>query len=85
MFKWPPANSTFRADYEKAVGINNKEKRKAVVAKMQKEEFEKGGYIIPFFNNFADAFSTKLKGVDTGPSQLNMGYFGHGFKGWNLA
>ena len=83
--KWPPANSTFRADYEKAVGINNKEKRKAVVAKMQKEEFEKGGYIIPFFNNFADAYSTKLQGVDNGPSQLNMGYFGHGFKGWNLA
>ena len=52
---------------------------------MQKEEFEKGGYIIPFFNNFADAYSTKLNGVDTGPSQLNMGYYGHGFKGWYLA
>jgi peptide/nickel transport system substrate-binding protein len=83
--KWPAPGTTFRADYEKAVGTNNKAKRKEIVARMQKEEFEKGGYIIPFFNNFADAFSTKLKGVDTSPSQLNMGYFGHGFKGWYLA
>jgi len=54
------------------------------VAKMQKEEFEKGAYIIPFFNNFADAYSSKVKGVVVRPSQLNMDYYAHGFKNISL-
>jgi len=78
--KFPPADSSFRADYLKAAGTANAKKRRAIVAKMQKEEFEKGGYIIPFFNNFADAYSTKVKGVVARPSQLNMDYYAHGFK-----
>jgi len=83
--KWPPAGSSFRSNFEKATGTINPAKRKALVAAMQKEEFETGGYIIPFFANFADAYSSKLQGVSTAPSQLNLAYFGHGFKYFNLA
>ena len=64
----------------KAAGTANAKKRREIVAKMQKEEFDKGGYIIPFFNNFADAYSSKIKGVVARPSQLNMDYYAHGFK-----
>ncbi|MFM9120584.1 MAG: hypothetical protein ACKOQT_09730, partial [Acidimicrobiaceae bacterium] len=78
--KFPPADSSFRADYLKAAATANAKKRREIVAKMQKEEFEKGGYIIPFFNNFADAYSSKIKGVVARPSQLNMDYYAHGFK-----
>ncbi len=78
--KFPPSDSSFRADYLKAAGTANAKKRREIVAKMQKEEFEKGGYIIPFFNNFADAYSSKVKGVVVRPSQLNMDYYAHGFK-----
>jgi peptide/nickel transport system substrate-binding protein len=83
--KFPPAGSTFHADYEKASGTVNAVKRRTIVAKMQKEEFEKGAYIIPFFNNFADAYSKKVQGVVVRPAQLNMDYYGHGFKYISLA
>lgn len=82
--KFPPADSSFRADYLKAAGTANAKKRREIVAKMQKEEFEKGAYIIPFFNNFADAYSSKVKGVVVRPSQLNMDYYAHGFKNISL-
>ena len=78
--KFPPADSTFRADYVQATGTSNAKKRREIVARMQKEEFEKGAYIIPFFNNFADAYSAKVQGVVVRQSQLNMDYYGHGFK-----
>ena len=68
-----------------AAGTANAKKRREIVAKMQKEEFENGAYIIPFFNNFADAYSSKIKGVVVRPSQLNMDYYGHGFKYLSLA
>jgi hypothetical protein len=47
---------------------------------MQKLEFEEGGYIIPFFNNFADAYVSKMQGVVNRPGQLNLDYYGRGFK-----
>lgn len=83
--KFPPANSKFRKDYELASGTINAKKRREIIARMQKEEFEKGGYIIPFFNNFADAYSTKVVGVVKRPAQLNMDYYAHGFKYISLA
>ncbi len=83
--KFPPAGSTFRKDYELASGTVNAKKRREIVARMQKEEYEKGAYIIPFFNNFADAYSTKVQGVVVRPAQLNMDYYQHGFKYISLA
>jgi peptide/nickel transport system substrate-binding protein len=83
--KWPPSNSTFRADHKTASGTVNPAKRKAIVARMQKEEWEKGTYIIPYFKVFADAFTKKLNGVEQRPSQLNLDYYGHGFKNFWLA
>jgi hypothetical protein len=52
---------------------------------MQKMEFEEGGYIIPVFNNFGDAYNTKLQGVVDRPGQLNLDYYGHGFKNFWFA
>jgi len=83
--KWPPSNSTFRADHKTASGTVNPAKRKAIVARMQKEEWEKGTYIIPYFKVFADAFTKKLNGVVERPSQLNLDYYGHGYKNFWLA
>ena len=78
--KFPPADSSFRADFVKAIGTVNPKKRREISAKMQKEEFEKGAYIIPFFNNFLDVYSTKVKGISNTPAATNMNYFSHGFK-----
>jgi hypothetical protein len=51
-----------------------------MVAKMQKEEHERGGYIIPYFVNAADSFSTKVKGVNKRNSALPLDYYGMHFK-----
>lgn len=83
--KFPPAGSQYRSLYEQAVATLNPTKRRAIVSKMQKEEFETGGYIIPFFNNFADAFTIRLQGVVGRPGQLNLDYYGHGFKNFWFA
>jgi peptide/nickel transport system substrate-binding protein len=82
---WPPAGSSFREDHKTAAGTVNPAKRRAIVARMQKEEWEKGTYIIPYFKVFADSFTKKLNGVEQRPSQLNMDYWGHGFKNFWLA
>lgn len=83
--KWPPAGSKFRELYVQATGTVKGAKRRALVAQMQKEEWEKGTYIIPYFKVFADAFTKKLNGVVERPSQLNLDYYGHGYKNFWLA
>lgn len=71
--------------YFQAAGEKNAAKRKEIIAKMQKIEFEEGAYIIPVFNNFGDAYNTKLQGVSDKPGQLNLDYYGHGFKNFWFA
>lgn len=83
--KWPTSGSNFRQLYIQASGERNAKKRKAIIARMQKDEYDNGGYIIPVFNNFGDAFNTKLKGVVNRPGQLNLDYYGHGFKNFWFA
>jgi peptide/nickel transport system substrate-binding protein len=75
----------FREMYFQASAEKNPAKRRATIAKMQKLEFETGGYIIPVFNNFGDAYLTKLQGVKDRPGQLNLDYYGHGFKNFWFA
>ncbi len=75
----------FREMYFAAAAEKNAAKRKEIIAKMQKMEFEEGGYIIPVFNNFGDAYNTKLQGVLDRPGQLNLDYYGQGFKNFWFA
>ena len=78
--KFPPEGSNYRDLYLQASATIDPEERKAICAEMQKLEFEEGGYIIPFFNNFADAYVSKMQGVVNRPGQLNLDYYGRGFK-----
>lgn len=78
--QWAPQGSSFRRLFEQAVGTVDVAKRRQVIARMQRDEWENGGYIIPFFNNFGDAYLTTLQGVTDTPGQLNLDYYGMGFK-----
>jgi hypothetical protein len=46
---------------------------------MMKEEFETGGYIIPFFDNLVDAYSKKVGGFEKNRGTLNLDYYGRHF------
>ena len=83
--KFPPEGSNYRDLYLQASATIDAEERKAICAEMQKLEFEEGGYIIPFFNNFADAYVSKMQGVVNRPGQLNLDYYGHGFKNFSFS
>ena len=71
--------------YFQAAGEKNAAKRKDLIAQMQKIEYEQGAYIIPVFNNFGDAYNSKLQGVSNNPGQLNLDYYGQGFKNFWFA
>ena len=47
---------------------------------MQEEEYNFGGYIIPFFNNLVDAYSSKVQGFEQNRGTLNLDAFGHGYR-----
>jgi len=83
--KWAPQGSAFRAKFMQATGEVNAEKRKKLIAELQKDEYDNGGYIIPVLNNFGDAYLTKLQGVQDRPGQLNLDYYGQGFKNFWFA
>lgn len=77
---FPEVGSTIKDDYFKALATVSPAKRKAIIAKMQKEEHERGGYIIPYFVNAADAFNTKLQGVVKRRASLPLDTYGRHFK-----
>ena len=47
---------------------------------MQSLEYNYGGYIIPFFNNLVDSYSTKVVGFEPSKATLNLDTFGHGYR-----
>ena len=47
---------------------------------MQSLEYNYGGYIIPFFNNLVDAYSSKVAGFKVGKATQNLDSFGHGYR-----
>jgi peptide/nickel transport system substrate-binding protein len=47
---------------------------------MQKLEYDEGGYIIPFFNNLVDSYSSKVQGFQVTRGTLNLDSFGHGYR-----
>jgi peptide/nickel transport system substrate-binding protein len=77
---WPPANSNYLTLYKQALAEVDKTKRIALKHQMQQLEYDQGGYIIPFFNNLVDAYSTKVSGFVASKGTLNLDSFGHGFR-----
>ena len=77
---WPPASSNYLDLYHQALGEVDKTKRIALKHQMQQLEYDQGGYIIPFFNNLVDAYSTKVTGFVASKGTLNLDSFGHGFR-----
>ena len=77
---WPPADSTFLADYDAAVAETDPAKQKEITDKMQTELYEEGGLIIPFFQNQLDAYNKRIGGVVERPNTLNFDHFGRGYR-----
>ncbi|MEP7046374.1 MAG: ABC transporter substrate-binding protein, partial [Ilumatobacteraceae bacterium] len=82
---WPPADSTFEADYKAALAETDDTKRKVITDKMQKELYDTGGLIIPFFQNLLDAYSSKVQGLVARPNTLNLDHYGRGWKNLSFA
>lgn len=77
---WPPADSDFEAKYVQALQTVDEEERCAIIHEMQQEEWENGGFIIPFFNNLLDAYQDYVKGLTARKNVLNLDHFGRGMK-----
>lgn len=80
---WPPKTgngSNFDSLYQQALAATDQGKRAELKHEMQKIEYEEGGYIIPFFINYIDAYSTKVKGLAESKGTLNLDSYGHGFR-----
>ena len=81
---WPPKSgegSDYISLYQQALAEVDPGKRADIIHQMQKEEYEAGGYIIPFFNNLVDAYSTKVAGfLGNSKATLNLDSFGHGYR-----
>ena len=77
---WPPEGSTFADDYLEALQTVDDDARCAIIQKMQLEEWENGGWCIPFFNNLIDAHASDVMGFVAQPNVLNLDHFGRGMK-----
>jgi peptide/nickel transport system substrate-binding protein len=77
---WPPKDSNYLSLYQQALAEVDAGKRRDIIHQMQKLEYEQGGYIIPFFNNLVDAYSTKVQGFKPSKGTLNLDAFGNGFR-----
>jgi peptide/nickel transport system substrate-binding protein len=73
-------NSNYLSLYRQTLGEVDKTKRIALKHQMQQLEYDQGGYIIPFFNDLVDAYSTKVSGFAVSKGTLNLDSFGHGFR-----
>jgi len=80
---WPPKSGTgsnFISLYKQALAEVNPAKRYTIEHEMQTLEYDIGGYIIPFFNDLIDGYSSKVKGLRPSKGTLNLDSFGHGFR-----
>jgi peptide/nickel transport system substrate-binding protein len=80
---WPPKSgdgSDYVSLYTQALGEVDPTKRADIIHQMQAEEYNFGGYIIPFFNNLVDAYSNKVAGFEQNRGTLNLDAFGHGYR-----
>jgi peptide/nickel transport system substrate-binding protein len=80
---WPPksgAGSDFGDLYSQALAATDASSRIEIEHKMQQYEYDLGGYIIPFFGNLIDAYSSKVQGLVPSKGTLNLDSFGHGYR-----
>ena len=80
---WPPKSgpgSNFISLYKQALAEVDPSKRCDIIHEMQSLEYNYGGYIIPFFNNLVDAYSSKVAGFKVGKATQNLDSFGHGYR-----
>jgi peptide/nickel transport system substrate-binding protein len=82
---WPPAGSTFIDDYNAALAETDDARRKVITDKMQKELYETGGLIIPFFQNTLDGYNARVQGLVERANTLNLDHYGRGFKNLSFA
>ena len=47
---------------------------------MQKELYDDGGLIIPFFQNLLDAYNKRVQGLVERANTLNLDHYGRGWK-----
>jgi len=80
---WPPKSgqgSNFEDLYNQALAEVDQTKRFSIMHQMQQDEYEIGGYIIPFFGNLLDGYSAKVNGLEPSKGTLNLDSFGHGYR-----
>ena len=80
---WPPKSgpgSNYISLYQQARAETDPGKKCDIIHEMQTLEYNYGGYIIPFFNNLVDSYSTKVSGFVAGRSTQNLNGFGHGYR-----
>jgi peptide/nickel transport system substrate-binding protein len=77
---WPPKDSNYLDLYAQALAETDVGKRADIIHEMQKLEYDEGGYIIPFFNNLVDSYSSKVSGFNVNRGTLNLDSFGHGYR-----
>lgn len=80
---WPPKSgpgSNYESLYKQALAAKDQGLRKELIHKMQSMEYNYGGYVIPFFVDLVDAYSSKVSGFTPSKGTLPLGYFGHGFR-----
>jgi peptide/nickel transport system substrate-binding protein len=80
---WPPKSgpgSNYLSLYNQALAATDEGKRCDLVHELQNIEYTYGGYIIPFYNNLVDAYSTKVSGFKVGKATQNLDSFGHGYR-----
>jgi peptide/nickel transport system substrate-binding protein len=80
---WPPksgAGSGYISLYKQARAEVDPGKRCDLIHQMQLEEHTYGGYIIPFFTNLIDSYSTKVAGFVPSKARQNLDSFGHGYR-----
>jgi len=80
---WPPKSgegSNFEDLYHQALAATDPGTRIELEHEMQQLEYDLGGYIIPFFGNLIDGYSSKVQGLVPSKGTLNLDSFGHGFR-----
>jgi peptide/nickel transport system substrate-binding protein len=80
---WPPKSgpgSNFVSLYHQALAETDAGKRCDIIHEMQTLEYKYGGYIIPFFNDLVDAYSSRVHGFQPSKGTLNLDSFGHGYR-----
>jgi peptide/nickel transport system substrate-binding protein len=80
---WPPKTGTgsnFESLYYQALATTNLATRTEIEHEMQTLEYDIGGYIIPFFNDLVDGYSSQVKGLRPNKGTLNLDSFGHGYR-----